>query len=255
MAKKPKKEIESCSVREYRNVSELNLHPDNPREISRERLNDLKESIIKKGFYEPILIWGENNYVLSGNHRLVAIRELIAEGWKINGGSLSPVNQLPVVECDCDEATAIAILFETNNRYANWIEEKVREALNAADSSELKGYGFSSAELDIWIAKAEDEARDTMSAIYDDDSSEYDLPDERPAPDAKPREKLSSSEYAEQKALVLPQLIYNKLLRLLTLFAAQNDLKIKEGDVIAMLDAFCDSMMLEDDDEELSIDD
>ena len=190
MAKKPKKEIESCSVREYRNVSELNLHPDNPREISRERLNDLKESIIKKGFYEPILIWGENNYVLSGNHRLVAIRELIAEGWKINGGSLSPVNQLPVVECDCDEATAIAILFETNNRYANWIEEKVREALNAADSSELKGYGFSSAELDIWIAKAEDEARDTMSAIYDDDSSEYDLPDERPAPDAK-HEKLS----------------------------------------------------------------
>lgn len=233
------KKIDVCRVEHYRKIKDLEVHPDNPRTISRDRLNDLKDSIIKKGFYEPILIWNEK--VISGNHRLIAVRELIKEGWKIGED-----NSLPVVIEECSEDMAKQILFETNNRYAEWIDEKVREALNAADKADLAGFGFSSAELDIWIDKAEGEARSTMETIYsdldeDDDSDWLDLPDEKVAPEAKVTDKVTSREYEQQKALVLPQSTYNKFIQLLLNVAKQAESSWKEGDDIAIvIDLLCD---------------
>ena len=87
----------------------------------------MKNSIIEKGFYEPILVWTKDNIVLSGNHRVKASRQLLKEGYTF--ATQVGDNYLPVVYEDCDEATAFSILIETNNHYAHWIEDKLKAAL------------------------------------------------------------------------------------------------------------------------------
>ena len=161
------KVIQTCKVKDYLDIDKIELHPNNPRTINVSRMQDLKASIIEKGFYEPILIWKSEGYVLSGNHRLKAVRELIKEGWTIGTGANA--GKLPVVMVDEDEGVATQILFETNNRYAEWIDEKVRQALVEADDEARKGFGFTDAELDLFLSRAIDSANETLSALEDDD--------------------------------------------------------------------------------------
>lgn len=144
--------IDLCKVKEYLPVSKIKLHPDNPRTITRERLDSLKKSILKKGFYQPLLIWKRNNVVLSGNHRLIAVKELIDEGYSFNTQDKKEV--LPVVIEDCSQDIAEAILFEANNSYASWIEDKLMSALEKVDEVALEDYGFSPEQLDSMIKKA-----------------------------------------------------------------------------------------------------
>jgi DNA modification methylase/ParB-like chromosome segregation protein Spo0J len=145
--------IELCKVKEYLPISKIKLHPENPRTITRDRLDSLKKSILKKGFYQPILVWKRGNVVLSGNHRLIAVKELLEEGYDF----LSPEGKksvLPVVVEDCSPEVAEAILFEANNSYASWIEDKLMSALEKVDEVALEDYGFSPEQLDAMIKKA-----------------------------------------------------------------------------------------------------
>lgn len=157
------KVIHTCRVKDYLAVDKIELHPDNPRTINPGRMRDLKASIIAKGFYEPILVWKSGGYVLSGNHRLKAIRELMSEGWKIGEGANT--GKLPVVMIDEAEDVATQILFETNNRYAEWIDDRVRQALADADDETRKGFGFTDAEVDLYLRDAIDSANETLAEL------------------------------------------------------------------------------------------
>ena len=159
--------IELCKVKEYLPIAKIKLHPENPRTITRERLDSLKKSILKKGFYQPILIWKRNGVVLSGNHRLIAVQELVKEGYLF----VSPEgkkNVLPVVIEDCSQDVANAILFETNNSYASWIEEKLMSALDKIDEVALEDYGFSPDQLDTMIKKASLDVDDAIKKASKD---------------------------------------------------------------------------------------
>lgn len=145
--------VELCAVKEYLQISKIKLHPNNPRTITRERLDSLKKSILKKGFYQPILIWKRGNIVLSGNHRFIAVNELIEEGYKFSHPSHKG-NVLPVVIEDVSPEVADAILFETNNSYASWVEDRLLEALEGVDEVALEDFGFSPEQLDAMIKKA-----------------------------------------------------------------------------------------------------
>lgn len=171
MSKLKSKKIALCAVKTYISIDKIELHPENPRTISVDRMRDLKRSIIEKGFYEPILVWKQTNYVLSGNHRLKAVRELMREGWEFGSGTTS--GKLPVVMIDESDDIAKQILFETNNRYAEWIDEKVREALNDVEGS-LKGYGFTEQEIDRYLNDVSREAQESIDAadIYKEGISE-----------------------------------------------------------------------------------
>jgi len=149
------KEIKLCKVKDYVPIEDLAIHPDNPRHISKERLTDLKHSILTKGFYEPILVWKKNGTILSGNHRYLAVKELISEGYSFN----SPEGEghvLPVVLVNVNEAKARAILFETNNHYAEWVDEKLAEALKEAreNGEDTTGYGFTTEYVDVMLKSA-----------------------------------------------------------------------------------------------------
>lgn len=138
------KSISLCAVEHYIPIADLKFHPDNPRNITRERLDDLKRSIVEKGFYQPILVWTKDNIVLAGNHRLKASLELVEEGFTFVGPGKKK-NVLPVVIEDVSEEMAHALLFDTNNAYADWVQDQLKMALADAQGAgrDLKQYGFS----------------------------------------------------------------------------------------------------------------
>jgi len=144
-------------------------------------LGRFKNSITKKGFYEPILIWKKNGWVLAGNHRTIAARELVKEGYvfKTPKGD----NHLPVVIEDCDDARAEEILHDTNNHYASWIDEKLSEALTAAEEAgkDLRDYGYTTEQVDEILESAIEEAEGTDSSEEEDEPKDVKkavLPDE-----------------------------------------------------------------------------
>lgn len=60
---------------EYVGVDEVSTHPDNPR---RGNVAAIVESLETTGQYRPLIVSAETNYVLAGNHTLLAVRQL---GW------------------------------------------------------------------------------------------------------------------------------------------------------------------------------
>ena len=60
---------------EKRGLEDLKFWDKNPRQISKENYERLKQRIIDRGFHD-VLKLDENNVVLSGNQRLKALREL-----------------------------------------------------------------------------------------------------------------------------------------------------------------------------------
>jgi hypothetical protein len=147
--------IKLCPVKQFLSIRKLKLHPNNPRQISKERLEELKQSIVNKGFYQPILVWKKGGVILAGNHRYLAVMELRREGYVFN----SPDGQedvLPVVIEDVDEKMAQAILFESNNHYAEWVEERLSKALAEAKASgaSIDEFGFDPEYVEILLKAA-----------------------------------------------------------------------------------------------------
>jgi hypothetical protein len=60
---------------EKRKVNDLKFYPGNPRKISKEMLEKLKNSIREFGAVEPLVI-NKQNEVIGGNQRLKALQEL-----------------------------------------------------------------------------------------------------------------------------------------------------------------------------------
>jgi len=150
-------QVTLCEVSDYVSVGSLKFYDENPRTISKERLEQLKESIRSKGFYQPILVWKstnkkKHNTVLAGNHRLLAVRELIEEGFEFNHGKEKSV--LPVVYESVSEAEARAILYDSNNTYASWVEEKLRTALKDCTTKQIADYGFTPQYVDTLLKNA-----------------------------------------------------------------------------------------------------
>ena len=150
-------EIKTCKVSNYISIKKLKHHPKNEelRSISDERLQDLKQSLISKGFYEPILVWKKGNCVLAGNQRLRAARELIEEGYEF----ITPdgkKNELPVVIEDCDEKMAIQILHQANNHHGDWVQQKLIEAIKDAESMgiDMKELGYTQENYDEMVKEA-----------------------------------------------------------------------------------------------------
>lgn len=194
-----KKIIEVCKVQSYGAINKLKLHPNNPRTISRERLNELKCSIRDKGFYQPILVLKKGGYVLAGNHRLIAARELIDDGYIFESPD-GKENVLPIVVEDVDEETATAILYETNNHYATWVEDKLKEALDEAHEKgfDVVSFGFDQDFLDGLLTKAEADADDILKGADKDRTIE-------PVDGTKLRDALGEETY---ESLIMPTPLY-----------------------------------------------
>ena len=224
-----------CRVATYIPIKKLKFHPANKeiRIITRERLDDLKESIKEKGFYEPILVQEKKNRILAGEHRTRAALELIDEGWEFINDK-GEKNHLPVVLEDCNDQIAYQILHESNNHYATWIEDRLNREIAKADAAgeNIRQYGYSQDQIDTMLKaaikdadeisdKAEEDDLDDTSGVRTDDTIE--------------RDRFES--------LVLPQDAYRDLMGILSQVARSMDPEWTEGDsVVEATKTLCEAI-------------
>lgn len=149
-------------------IQDLKPHPSNPR---RGDLELVKDSILRNGFFGALLVQRSTGWVLAGNHRLLAAREL--------GMSALPVIWLDVPD---DEALRILLVDNRASDKATYDDEALAQLLNsllvkdvADERAPLSGTGYDEADLaqlltslepeDDW--KPEDEWQD-MPAFQND---------------------------------------------------------------------------------------
>lgn len=116
-------------------VDRLILHPDNSRVGDVELIKSL---ILANGFYGSITVQVGTNYVLAGNHRLKAAREL-------------GMQFIPVSWVECDEATAKRILLGDNraNDLATYeVEAHLRLLEAEAKANNLVGSGYTDEDIE-----------------------------------------------------------------------------------------------------------
>jgi hypothetical protein len=88
-------------------AAELNPSAYNPRAISPEKFEALKESIREHGFLEPLVVQKKGLKIIGGHQRLRACKELCVEAAK-------PVPDLPCTVLDVDDKTARKINIKLN---------------------------------------------------------------------------------------------------------------------------------------------
>jgi hypothetical protein len=123
-------------------IDSVSEWPDNPRSGD---LEVLKESIRKNGFYAPIVVQRETNYVIAGNHRHQALREM---------GS----TQVPVLFMDIDdiEATRMALADNRTSDLAFYNDEQLFALLDHLVQTEgLEGSGYDRAAYELLLQQAE----------------------------------------------------------------------------------------------------
>jgi len=73
-----------CKAAATVSIDDLEIVQGRLKYLSETRKKALKNRIIKRGYMDPLAVWDSPNgkFVLSGTHRLIVIRELVAEGYK-----------------------------------------------------------------------------------------------------------------------------------------------------------------------------
>jgi len=99
------------------------------KELSRNKYEKLKKSILKYGFRIPIFIWGNN--ILDGHQRVFVLKQLKNEGYEIP--------EIPVVEIEAkDLQEAKKLLLLINSRYGKITEEGLYEFIQDLNWEEIK---------------------------------------------------------------------------------------------------------------------
>lgn len=117
------------------NTDKLIIHPDNPRTGN---ITSIIQSIERNGWYGTIVAQRSTNFVLAGNHRLIAAQSL---GTK----------EVPVYWVDVDDATARRILLADNRTsdLASYDNDLLLEALSrASDDDGLLGTGWTDEDIE-----------------------------------------------------------------------------------------------------------
>jgi len=124
-------------------IDQVTTHPDNPRDGD---VGAIITSIGQNGWYGVLIAQKATNFVLVGNHRLIAVRQL---GWK----------QVPVIFLDVDDRRARNIMLADNrvSDKADYNEDALAALLAAAASDgDLLATGYDQEDLDDLIRAAVD---------------------------------------------------------------------------------------------------
>lgn len=122
-------------------VDKLKLHPKNPNEGD---LGAIMESVSVNGFWGAVIAQKSTRFVVAGNHRLMAAREL-------------KMPTLPVIWVDVDEMQAMRML-AADNRHARLgtdNKDALTELLTILAMSDegLAGTGYDGDDLDTMMAE------------------------------------------------------------------------------------------------------
>lgn len=115
-------------------ISELNNFQGELKKLTKNEQKKLENSIVRRGFCAPLFVWKENNYILDGHQRLVAINSLIEKGYclKLNG---EDTKSLPVIFVDAkDKKEAAELVLAYNSQYGEITKDSL---LNFIESFEI----------------------------------------------------------------------------------------------------------------------
>jgi len=118
---------------EKRNIEDLKFYPGNPRNISKEMLDKLRQSLREFGFVDPLVI-NKDNEVIGGNQRLKAAK---AEG----------IKEVPVVVVDLPKNKEKALNLALNKITGEWDEELLKNFIEDLDVEDIELAGFNDEEL------------------------------------------------------------------------------------------------------------
>lgn len=105
-------------------VKDLKYAPYNPRKISDEMLNKLKQSIEEFGYVEPIVVNKRTRHVVGGNQRLKALEDL-------------GIEEVEAVFVDLDDAREKALNVALNKITGEWDYPKLKDLLEELDTGEI----------------------------------------------------------------------------------------------------------------------
>ena len=108
--------------------------PGNPR---RGDVNLIAQSIEVNGFYQPIVVQKRTGYVIAGNHRLAAARQI-------------KMAEIPVVVLDVDDEQARRMVLVDNRAAdkATYDADALVDLLGQFDLDDLEGTGWTEDEVD-----------------------------------------------------------------------------------------------------------
>jgi len=116
-------------------LSELEEHPDNPRQGD---VGAITESIKANGWYGALTVQKSTGRILGGNHRKKALQAL-------------GITRVPIIERDVDDERALTILLGDNRMsdLASYDEVKLLELLSReAEAGRLAGTGYDGDDVD-----------------------------------------------------------------------------------------------------------
>jgi DNA modification methylase len=133
--------VTSAYAQRYREaaISDLVLHPDNPRQGD---IGAISTSIASNGWYGAVVVQKSTQHILAGNHRVQAARHL-------------GLAQVPIIEIDVDDDTALRIMLADNRSSdlaTNDEDALARILTRLAETSTLEGSLYDGDELDRLIA-------------------------------------------------------------------------------------------------------
>lgn len=119
----------------------------NPQKVTRAVIEDLKASILKFGFSEPIVVnkrsWDDGRLVIVGGHkRVMALRELLAEG-AVSAGAASIPCVVKALSPEEEKALNVAlnkIRGEFDLKKLAAVMEEIRESVDGASLTRVTGF-------------------------------------------------------------------------------------------------------------------
>lgn len=117
-------------------IEKVRPHPDNPRNGD---VDAIVESISVNGYIAPVVAQRSTGYIIAGNHRYFALKQLDSE-------------QIPIIWLDIDDLAAKRYLVGDNRtsdlgQYDNGVLVALLRELNAEDS--LLGTGYKEWDLEV----------------------------------------------------------------------------------------------------------
>lgn len=122
----------------FRSVEEVKPYPENPRVITSEAVEAVKESLERFGWQQPIVV-DNDGFIVVGHTRFTAALEL--------GLTEVPVR---VMEGTAEQVNAYRIADNRTSEFARWDEKKLAIELREFDEAMLESY-FPEVDLDLEI--------------------------------------------------------------------------------------------------------
>jgi ParB-like chromosome segregation protein Spo0J len=148
---------------EYMKIDELTPYENNAREHQEDDIEAIKQSIQDFGMCDPIGIWGDDNIIVEGHGRLLALQAL--------GQKTAPCIRLD--HLDDEHRRGYALAHNRTAELSRWNDEALSIELGEIPSIDMDCYKF---DLELGEQETSLDLDDEESDCSDDDVKMYHCP-------------------------------------------------------------------------------